>query len=116
DLFSEFDRLSEQAGIEKIKTIGDKYMAVAGVPAPRSDHARAAAELALAFIATTQRLAPRRPVPITIRAGVHSGPVTAGIIGTRRLTYDVWGDTVNMAARIEAESRPGGVLVSHTTL
>lgn len=114
-LFSEFDRLAEDVAVEKIKTIGDNYMAVAGVPRPRSGHARTATKLALDMIAATARLQPRLPVPFSIRVGLHSGPVMAGVIGTRKFAYDVWGDTVNIAARIEAASQPNRVLVSAAT-
>ena len=114
-LFSEFDRLAEDARVEKIKTIGDNYMAVVGIPVPRPAHARVAAKLALDFIEAASRLRSRLPVPFSIRVGLHSGPVMAGVIGTRRPVYDVWGDTVNMAARIEAASGPNRVLASATT-
>src|SRR5436190_2937839 len=114
-LFSEFDKLAEDAGIEKIKTIGDNYMAVSGVPTPRSNHARMAAKFALDMVAATGRLRSRLPVPFPIRVGLHSGPVMAGVIGTRRFAYDVWGDTVNIAARIEAASQPNRVLASAAT-
>ncbi len=114
-LFSEFDRLAEDLGIEKIKTIGDNYMAVAGVPTPRTGHGRTAVKFALDMIAATGRLQSRLPVPLSIRVGLHSGPVMAGVIGTRKFAYDVWGDTVNMAARIEAASKPNRVLVSAAT-
>ena len=114
-LFSEFDRLAEDVGVEKIKTIGDNYMACAGVPTPRAAHARIAAKLALDMIVATGRLQSRLPVPFTIRVGLHSGPVMAGVIGTRRFAYDVWGDTVNIAARVEAASQANRVLVSAVT-
>jgi len=114
-LFSEFDRLAEDLGVEKIKTIGDNYMAVAGVPAPRSGHARIAARLALDMVAATGRLRSRLPVAFSIRVGLHSGPVMAGVIGTRKFAYDVWGGTVNIAARIEAASEPDRVLASDVT-
>jgi adenylate cyclase len=114
-LFSEFDQLAEDVGVEKIKTIGDNYMAVAGVPTPRSGHGRIAAKLALDMIAAAGRLQSRLPVPFPIRVGLHSGPVMAGVIGTRKFVYDVWGDTVNMAARVEAASQPNRVLASAAT-
>ena len=114
-LFSEFDRLAEDVGVEKIKTIGDNYMAVAGVPTPRSGHARTAAKLALDMVVAAGRLQSRLPVPFSIRVGLHSGPVMAGVIGTRKFAYDVWGDTVNIAARMEAASQPNRVLVSAAT-
>ena len=115
-LFSEFDELAEDAGIEKIKTIGDNYMAVSGVPTPRANHVRLAAKFALDMVAATARLRPRLPVPFTIRVGLHSGPVMAGVIGTRKFTYDVWGDTVSIAARVEAASQPNRVLASAATV
>src|SRR5262249_26478751 len=115
-LFSEFDRLAEDAGIEKIKTIGDNYMAVSGVPTPRANHVRMAAKFALDTVAATGRLRSRLPAPFSIRVGLHSGSLMAGVIGTRRLAYDVWGDTVNIAARIEAASQPNRVLASATTV
>ena len=114
-LFSEFDQLAEDAGIEKIKTIGDNYMTVAGVPTPRSGHGRIAAKLALDIVAAAGRLQSRLPVPFPIRVGLHSGPVMAGVIGTRKFVYDVWGDTVNIAARVEAASQPNRVLASAAT-
>jgi adenylate cyclase len=114
-LFSEFDKLAEDVGVEKIKTAGDNYMAVAGVPTPRAGHARTAAGLALDMVAAAGRLNSRLPVPFPIRVGIHSGPVMAGIIGTRRFAYDVWGDTVNIASRMEEASQPNRVLVSATT-
>ena len=114
-LFSEFDKLGEDVGIEKIKTIGDNYMAVCGVPTPRPNHGRMAAKFALDMVAATTRLRSRLPVPFTIRVGLHSGPVMAGVMGTRKFAYDVWGDTVNIAARMEAASQPNRVLASATT-
>jgi len=114
-LFSEFDRLADDRGVEKIKTIGDNYMAIAGLPTPRSGHARIATKLALDMIAATGRLQSRLPVPLSIRVGLHSGSVMAGVIGTHKFAYDVWGDTVNIAARVEAASHPNRVLVSSVT-
>src|SRR5271169_2389977 len=114
-LFSEFDRLADDRGVEKIKTIGDNYMAIAGLPTPRSVHARIATKLALDMIVATGRLQSRLPVPLSIRVGLHSGSVMAGVIGTHKFAYDVWGDTVNIAARVEAASHPNRVLVSAVT-
>ena len=114
-LFSEFDRLAEHVGVEKIKTIGDNYMAVAGIPTPSTNHASTAARLALDMVQATDRLRSRLPVPLSIRVGLHSGPLMAGVIGTRKLAYDVWGDTVNVASRIEAASQPNRVLTSAAT-
>ena len=114
-LFSEFDRLADDRGVEKIKTIGDNYMAIAGLPTPRSGHARIATKLALDMIAATGRLQSRLPAPLSIRVGLHSGSVMAGVIGTHKFAYDVWGDTVNIAARVESASHPNRVLVSAVT-
>src|SRR5258708_14163342 len=108
-VFSEFDKLAEEAGIEKIKTIDDNYMTVCGLPTPRPNHARLAAKFGLDMIGATARLRSRLPVPFTIRVGLHSGPVMAGVIGTRKFAYDVWGDTVNIAARIEAAGAPNRI-------
>jgi adenylate cyclase len=116
ELFSGFDKLAEDAGIEKIKTIGGNYMAVCGVPTPCSNHARMAAKFALEMVAATGRLRSRLPVPFPIRVGLHSGPLMAGIIGTRKFAYDVWGDTVSIAARLEAASQPNRALASATTV
>ena len=115
-LFSEFDRLAEDAGIEKIKTIGDDYMAVSGVPTPRANHVRMGAKFALDMVAATARLRSRLPAPFPIRVGLHSGPVMAGVIGPRKFAYDGWGDTVNIAARLEAASQPNRVLASAATV
>lgn len=114
-VFSEFDKLAEDVGVEKIKTIGDSYMAVAGVPTPRAGHARTAARLALDMVAAAARLNSQLPVPFPVRVGLHSGPVMAGIIGTRRFAYDVWGDTVNIASRVEGAGLANRVLVSAAT-
>jgi len=114
-LFSEFDRLAEAAGVEKIKTSGDSYMAVAGIPSPSANHARTATELALDLVKAAGQLHLRFPEPFSIRVGLHSGPVMAGVIGTHKFTYDVWGDTVNIAARMEAGSQPNRVLSSAST-
>jgi guanylate cyclase len=115
DLFSAFDALCERHGLEKIKTIGDAYMAVAGVPVPRADHAVAAAELALAI---QQDVAARRAPngePLRVRIGVHSGPLVAGVIGTSKFIYDLWGDTVNVASRMESVGVPGAIQVTAAT-
>ena len=114
-LFSEFDKVAEDVGVEKIKTIGDNYMTVVGVPTARSGHARVAVRLALDLVAAAERLRLQLPVPFPIRVGVHTGPVMAGVIGTHRFAYDVWGDTVNIASRVESASKAGCVLVSSTT-
>jgi len=111
-LFSEFDRVADDHGVEKIKTVGDSYLAVAGVPTPRRDHVRAGARFATDIAAAADRLSLSLPVPFAVRIGVHSGPLMAGVIGIRKFGYDVWGDTVNVAARLEAASGPNRVLIS----
>jgi len=111
ELFTSFDGFVAELGLEKIKTVGDEYMAAAGVPRPRIDHAHAAAELALRIrdhVATN----PVRGHRLTLRIGISSGPVTAGIIGTHKFSYDLWGDTVNTASRMESEGVPGSIQVS----
>jgi adenylate cyclase len=111
-LFSEFDRAADEHDVEKIKTVGDSYLAVAGVPTPRRDHVRAGVRFALEIAAATERLKMSLPIPFDIRVGVHCGPLVAGVIGIRKFGYDIWGDTVNVTARLEAGSQPNRVLVS----
>jgi len=112
ELFSTFDRLAEHHGLEKIKTIGDAYMVVAGIPAPLADHAAAIADMALDMIASIEAYAARTGAELTIRVGIHSGSVVAGVIGTKKFIYDLWGDTVNTASRMESHGLPGRI---HTT-
>ncbi len=114
-LFSAFDTAARNNGVEKIKTIGDAYMAVAGVPEPIEDQPAAAARLALEMIAITGEVADRSGVELTLRIGIATGPLTAGIIGKSRFAYDVWGETVNRAARLEAAGRPGDIIVDQPT-
>ena len=117
-LFSRFDKLAERAGLEKIKTIGDGYMVAGGVLEPRRDHAEAVAEIALAMhtaAADTSRILGMVTDPLWLRIGMHSGPLVAGVIGTQKFVYDVWGDTVNTASRMEKYGAPGRVHVSAAT-
>lgn len=111
-VFSDFDQLVERHGLEKIKTTGDAYMVVSGVPAARSDHAQALAQLALDMraVASGWRDPQGRDVPI--RIGIGSGPVVAGVVGTRKFFYDVWGDAVNVASRMETTGSTGRIQVS----
>lgn len=109
DIISEFDRLAARHGVEKIKTIGDAYMAVAGLPEPAEDHAERLARMALDMLSTVERVRAERGLSLDMRIGMASGPVLAGVIGTRKFSYDVWGDTVNMAARLENLGAPGRI-------
>jgi adenylate cyclase len=114
-IFSAFDELCRQLHIEKIKTIGDAYMAAAGVPLPRADHAGAMADFALAILAALERVNAAAEVPFQMRVGIHTGPVVAGVIGSHRFLYDIWGDTVNLASRLESHGLPGRIHVSPQT-
>ncbi len=115
ELFSMFDKLAEQHHLEKIKTIGDAYMVVAGIPQPIADHATAIAHMALDMIAGVNAYAKRTGHPLSIRIGIHTGSVVAGVIGTKKFIYDLWGDSVNLASRMESTGLPGRVQVSETT-
>ena len=114
-LFSRFDDLVTAAGLEKIKTLGDGYMVAGGVPTPRSDHAAAVADLALEMMDVTGSFARELDVDWGIRIGIHSGAVVAGVIGKRKFAYDLWGDTVNVASRLESTSEPGRIQLSEAT-
>lgn len=114
-IFSAFDDLAEKFGLEKIKTIGDAYMAVSGLPLPAADHAIQVAGFALAIGEKLKQFSKAENLPLTMRIGIHSGPVSAGIIGRRKFTYDLWGETVNLASRMESHSDPGKIQVSERT-
>lgn len=113
--FSRFDTLVDEWDLEKIKTIGDAYMVVAGLPAARDDHARAIARLALAMVAATGNVARETGERLQIRIGIHSGAVVAGVIGQKKFAYDLWGDTVNIAARMESHGEAGRIQISADT-
>lgn len=107
----EFDALAAKHGVEKIKTIGDAYMAAAGIPEPAADHTERVARLGLDMLAFIEKLRRETGIDIAIRIGIASGPVMAGVIGTNKFSYDVWGDTVNLASRLENRSAPGRILI-----
>jgi adenylate cyclase len=111
-LVTKFDRLAAIHGVEKIKTIGDGYMAVAGVSAPQHDHAHRLARLALALPGAVEELSATHDLDLRIRVGIASGPVMAGVIGADKFSYDVRGETVNLAARLESHGLPGEIQVA----
>jgi class 3 adenylate cyclase len=113
-LFTRFDRAARRQGIEKIKTIGDAYMAVAGLPTPHADHAERVVNTGLDMLAETAAFAEERNVAASIRIGINSGPVVAGVIGTMKFIYDLWGDTVNVASRMESHGVPGAIQVTQS--
>jgi adenylate cyclase len=115
ELFRRFDAIAERYGLEKIKTIGDAYMAVAGAPVALPRHAEAAVGMAAEILKETPTVAWPSGDPIAVRIGIASGPVVAGVIGVRKFAYDVWGDTVNLASRLQEYTEPGLALVAERT-
>ncbi|MCS6815543.1 MAG: adenylate/guanylate cyclase domain-containing protein, partial [Cyanobacteria bacterium] len=111
-LFSVFDQLVDRYGLEKIKTIGDAYMVVGGLPTPRADHAEAVADMALAMQSSLSQVDKICGYHLSLRIGMHSGPVIAGVIGRRKFMYDLWGDTVNTASRMESYGVPDRIQVT----
>ena len=115
EIFSTFDRLAEKHGLEKIKTIGDAYMVVGGLPMPRSDHAEAIAQMAIDMQQAITEFSDMHDRDFSIRIGINSGPVVAGVIGIKKFIYDLWGDTVNTASRMESHGLPGRIQVTSAT-
>ena len=115
DLFSRFDRRAESLGLEKIKTIGDAYMAVGGLPIPRSDHADICAEMALGMFDDLTEFNKQYDADLAMRIGLNTGPVVAGVIGFTKFSYDLWGNTVNTASRMESTSISGRIQISTST-
>jgi class 3 adenylate cyclase len=114
-VFSLFDRLAERHGVEKIKTIGDTYMAVCGLPAPRSDHAERIAEMALSMQREIAAVDTGAPELFRVQIGIHSGSAIAGVVGIKKLAYDLWGPAVNLASQIESYGLAGNIQVSSAT-
>ena len=113
--FTEFDRIMEKNGLEKIKTIGDAYLAVSGLPVSNEQHAKNAVNAGLEILEFIEKRKKQSPNTLDIRIGVHSGPVIAGIVGVKKFAYDIWGDTVNTAARMEQNSAKGKLNISGST-
>lgn len=115
DLFSRFDRIADVHGLEKIKTIGDSYLVVGGLPDVRANHAEAVAEMALEMLIALQDLNRERGTSLKLRIGINSGPVVAGVIGRKKFTYDLWGSTVNLAQRMQSSGLPNRIHLTAAT-
>lgn len=114
-IFSRFDRIVARHGLEKIKTIGDEYMLAGGLPLARPDHAQAVAGAALDMLSVIEGMNDRSEHRLALRVGIHTGDVVAGVIGSRKFSYDVWGDTVNTASRMQTHGLPGRIQVTEAT-
>lgn len=115
ELFSGFDGLSEEHGLEKIKTIGDAYLVVGGIPIERPDHAEAVADMALDMLRELDRFNAKHDADLRLRIGINTGPVVAGVVGTKKFIYDLWGDAVNTASRMESHGIPDEIQVTEHT-
>ncbi len=115
EIYSNFDEFVQKQGVEKIRTIGDNYMVASGVPFAREDHAVVITDLALQMRDYVASIPPVQNHRINFRIGINSGPVVGGIIGTHKFQYDIWGDAVNLASRMESHGEPGRIQVSNTT-
>ncbi len=115
EIFTRFDALAAEAGVEKIKTIGDAYMAAAGIPEPQADHAERIARLAPRMMHAVRDVARATGLKLDARIGIHTGPIVAGVIGTHKFAYDVWGDSVNTASRMESHSVTGRIHITEAT-
>ncbi len=113
-VFSSFDDLVADAGLEKIKTSGDAYMVAAGIGDPQADDIQRVADLALGMLASVQQLNAIHRPKVAVRVGIHSGRATAGVVGSLKFYYDIWGDTVNLAARLQTAAKPGSIRISQT--
>ncbi|HNN81168.1 MAG TPA: adenylate/guanylate cyclase domain-containing protein, partial [Leptospiraceae bacterium] len=115
EIFSRFDDLAEKYKLEKIKTIGDAYMVVGGLPEPDEDHAKKVASFALEMLEIINDYRKEKNIPIEVRIGINSGAAVAGVIGKKKFIYDLWGDSVNTASRMESHGVPGHIQVSEST-
>lgn len=115
EIFSAFDRLAQSLELEKIKTIGDAYMVAGGVPLPRPDHAEAVVEMAIAMRQEIKKFSRETNKPLRLRIGINTGAVVAGVIGLKKFSYDLWGDAVNVASRMESQGLPGKIQVTEET-
>ncbi len=116
EIFERYDSCARRLGLEKVKTIGDAYMIAAGAPEPLPNHCDAIAELALDLVRVTHEMAEERELPLDVRIGVHTGVAWGGVIGQTRIAFDIWGDTVNRAARMEQHGLPGRIHLSEETV